>query len=451
MAYRVKHVTFVSFVGLRCREQELLALGITLPGLAGRHAAIAQLPALGLLTLAGMLPAEWTCTYHEADQWDEALLDRIAAERPAIVAISALTAGILEAYSFCSELRKRGIPTAVGGLHATACPDEAAQFCDAVVVGDGEAVWHELLDDAYQGRLPRVYRSVGAFDLCQSRPPRFELVAGPRRSRYTIQTQRGCPLACEFCAGSRLLGGFREKPAELIRNELDALKMLISDPVVELADDNTFAGSRSPDELFSIFRSAGIRYFTECDWRIGEKPRVLEGLAESGCVQVLVGIESLVHGYHGFGPKRAELPRIMAALDAIQDHGVAVVGCFVIGGDGETASSLESLTRFLLDARLADVQVTVQTPFPGSSLYRNLESAGRLLPDCNWSHHTLFDVTFLPDRMSVAELERGFRELAAAVYSASERDRRYSIRRKIWRKSVLASRDQCRSRKLEWA
>ncbi|MGA2435562.1 MAG: radical SAM protein [Bryobacteraceae bacterium] len=451
MGYRTKHVTFVSFVGLRCREQEFLALGITLPGLAGRHAAVAQLPALGLLTLAGMLPADWTCTYHEADQWNEALLDNIAAERPAVVAISALTAGILEAYSFCSELRKREIPTVIGGLHATACPDEAVQFCDAVVVGDGEAVWHQLLNDAYQGRLAKLYQSVGAFDLSQSQPPRFELVAGPPRSRYTIQTQRGCPLACEFCAASRLLGGFREKPAALIRNELEVLKTLVADPVVELADDNTFAGSRNPDDLFSILRDAGIRYFTESDWRIGEKPRVLEGLAESGCVQVLVGIESLVHNYHGFGQKRADLSRIMAALDAIQDHGVAVVGCFVIGADGETASSLERLTKFLLDTRLADVQVTMQTPFPGSPLYRKLERAGRLLPDRNWNHHTLFDVTFLPDQMSVAELERGFRDMAAAVYSGSERDRRRSIRRRTWRKSVLASRGQRRSRELKWA
>src|SRR5436305_989953 len=104
---KAQHVTFVSFVGLRVREQELLALGIKLPGLGDRNAAVAQLPALGLLTLAGMMPAGWTCSYHEADQWDDALLDQIVGERPALVAISALTAGILEAYAFCAELRKR--------------------------------------------------------------------------------------------------------------------------------------------------------------------------------------------------------------------------------------------------------------------------------------------------------------------------------------------------------
>ena len=430
-----QHVTFVSFVGLRVRERELLALGITLPGLGDRKAAVAQLPALGLLTLAGMMPAGWTCSYHEADQWDDAFLDQIVAERPALVAVSALTAGVLEAYAFCAELRKRDVQTVLGGLHATACPAEAAQYSTAVVAGDGEAVWHRLLADANEGCLGGVYQSSEAFDLRNSIPPRFDLVARPSRSRFTIQTQRGCPFACEFCAASRLLGGFREKPAHLIRNEMTVLKTVVTHPVVELADDNTFAGTRDVEELLSVFSDAGVRYFTESDWRIGERPEVLKKLAASGCVQVLIGIESLVHVYRGFGQKRAAVHRIMAAIEAIQDHGVAVIGCFVIGGDGETAASLAKLTQFIIDSPLADVQVTLQTPFPGSPLRQKLSRAGRLLADRNWSYYTLFDVTFAPDQLSVVELERGFRDLASVVYSASQNDRRFGIRRKIWSKA----------------
>jgi radical SAM superfamily enzyme YgiQ (UPF0313 family) len=210
------------------------------------------------------------------------------------------------------------------------------------------------------------------------------------------------------------------------------LRHSVQRPVVELADDNTFAGERSVQELFEVFADAGVKYFTETDWRIGERPELLEGLAASGCVQVLVGIETLEHVYRGFGQKRADVGRVMAAIEAIQDHGVAVAGCFVIGAEGETASSLDKLTQFLLNSPLAEVQVTLQTPFPGSPLRQKLMREGRLLDDRNWGHYTLFDVTFIPDQMSVVELERRFRDLALVVYSASEHNRRFSIRRRVW-------------------
>jgi radical SAM superfamily enzyme YgiQ (UPF0313 family) len=432
---RNRHVSFVSFVGLRVREVELLALGISLPGLGNRRGAVAELPALGLLTLAALMPPEWTCSYHEVDKWEEPLIDEIAEEKPILVAVSALTASIKEAYAFCNALRARGIPSVIGGLHATTCASEAKVHADAVVVGDGEPIWSRLLEDAYVGEAQGIYQADRPFDLSHSRPPRFDLAAALPRSRFTVQTQRGCPFACEFCAASRLLGSFREKPAQLLRKELAALKSIVPRPVVELADDNTFAGLRDQRELLSVLADANIRYFTESDWRIGERTDLLKDLAASGCVQLLVGVESLVYAYRGFGDKQADLGRVMAALYAIQDHGIAVCGCFVLGADGETTASIISLAQFLVDCRLADVQVTLQTPFPGSPLRKRLAKEGRILSDRDWDYYTLFDVTFVPDSMKVSELESSYRELAGVVYSAAQNDRRMSIRRRIWGKA----------------
>jgi hypothetical protein len=133
----------------------------------------------------------------------------------------------------------------------------------------------------------------------------------------------------------------------LLKRELAAIASLVSDPVLELADDNTFAGGRDIDELLGTLGSVNARYFTEADWRVGENPALLNGLAASGCVQVLVGIESLVFRHPGMGPKQAELPRIMNALDAIQAAGVAVIACFIVGCDGETRTTLNRLARFM--------------------------------------------------------------------------------------------------------
>ncbi|MEX2173387.1 MAG: cobalamin-dependent protein [Pirellulaceae bacterium] len=423
------HVVFVPLTGFRVREQELLALGMTLPGLGPRSKAIGELPALGLLTLAGMLPERWTCEYLPARRCDEALVQRIVDRRPDLVAVSALTASIDEAYELCRQLRRCGIQTVLGGLHATACPDEAMQY-GSVVAGSGEGVWPVVLADAEAGALRPRYQAPRRLAAGDWPLPRFDLL-GPDIPRFTLQTERGCPLACDFCGASRLLGSFQEKPLAAIERELAAIRRLDARPLVELADDNTFAGRRDPAALLHALGAAGIRYFTEADWRIGERPEVLDHLAASGCQQVLMGIESLVFRYPGMGEKQAELARIMQAVERIQDAGMAVNGCFIVGAEGETRDSLDRLTRFLLDSPLAEIQITLQTPFPGTGLYRRLQGAGRLLVERGWPYYTLFDVTYQPDQMSVAELERGFRDVLAAVFSPAATRRRGAIRREI--------------------
>jgi radical SAM superfamily enzyme YgiQ (UPF0313 family) len=431
----MSHVALVPFTGFRIRESELRDLGMSLPGLQQRSAAIGQLPALGLLTLAGMLPDSWTCIYRPAEEANGEFLEAIIAERPDLVAVSALTASVEEAYRFCDRIRGENIPVAIGGLHATVCVDEALQHCDAVVVGNGEAVCPKLLQDAATGSLAGVYRSPVRNDESMWPTPRFDLL-GPSPPRFTLQTQRGCPFACEFCGASRLLGGFREKPIERIQAELNAIRKIDLKPLIELADDNTFAGTRDVAELFDAFRNSRARWFTESDWRIGERREVLAGLAESGCVQVLVGIESLVFRYPGMGAKQAELDRIMDAVRAIQDAGVAVNGCFIVGADGETRESLDRLVEFVLESPLAEVQLTLQTPFPGTALHEKLKRESRLLPERGWSYYTLFDVTYQPDRMSVEELEAGFREALECVFSQAATQRRQRIRRVIWKKNA---------------
>jgi radical SAM superfamily enzyme YgiQ (UPF0313 family) len=429
------HVALVPLTGFRIREEEMRALGMSLPGLRQRAEAVGQLPALGLLTLAGLTPPPWTCSYHDTDNPDEAFAEELLQQRPDLVAVSALTASVEEAYRLAATVRRRGVPVVLGGLHATACPEEAQAHVDAVVVGEGEPVWHAVLADAAAGTLRPVYRAAAPFDLADAPVPRFELLGDRPRPRFTVQTQRGCPLACEFCGASRLLGPFREKPIAHVVHELKALARLAPAPLLELADDNTFAGRRPPGPLFEALAAVEARYFTEVDWRIGERPDVLRGLASSGCVQVLVGIESLVYRPAGMGPKETGWPRIRDAVLAIQDAGVAVAGCFIVGCDGETRASLDALARLIRESPLADVQLTLQTPFPGTALHRRLHRQGRLLPGRGWSYYTLFDVTYQPEPLSVAELETAFRDLVGEVFAPDTVARRNEVRRRTWRRN----------------
>lgn len=427
------HVSFVPMTGFRVREPEMLALGMSLPGLLSRARAIAELPALGVLTLAGMTQEPWTCSYRAVQKCTDAVIELIRSDRPDVVAVSALTASVDEAYRLCRRLAEIGILTVIGGLHATVCPDEAEQYCDAVVVGRGEAVWPRLLDDVVNKRLQRRYVA-GSDDVPTWPMPRFDLL-GKAPPRFTLQTQTGCPLACGFCGASRLLGRFAEKSVARIRDELNAIRKITPRPLIELADDNTFAGSRDVNALFEVLEESKARWFTESDWRIGERPEILQGLSVAGCVQVLVGIESLVFRYPGMGDKQAELDRIMDSVRAIQEAGVAVNGCFIVGANGETTSTLDALVEFILNSPLAEVQVTLQTPFPGTTLYRTLSAEGRLLTERGWSAYTLFDVTYRPDRMSVKELEAGFRDVVTRVFSSNATHRRNAIRRGIMQRA----------------
>lgn len=437
-----RHVAFVALAGFRAREPEMLSLGMSLPALGERAAALAALPSLGLLTLAGMTPADWTCSYRDPSRVDDALVAAILAERPALVAVSALTASIDEAYALCRTLRGEGLTTVIGGLHATACTGEAARHADAVVVGDGESSWPDVLRDAAAGQLRARYTPEHPFDLSRSPMPRFDLLGRRERSRFTVQTARGCPLACDFCGASRLLGPFREKPAERVELELAALRRLHRRPIVELADDNSFLSRRGAGDLLAALERSGVRYFTEADWRLGERPDVLERLAQSGCVQVLVGMESFTDadstgsasraGTRGMGAKAAPRQRVMDAVGHIQNSGVAVIGCFVLGREGEDQESIQSLIDLALEAPLADVQITLRTPFPGTPLRARLQQEGRLLPDRGWSSYTLFDATFTPDRISVDELEAGFRHAVRCVHAAAPAVKRAEVRKTIW-------------------
>lgn len=426
------HVEFVPLSGFRVREEELLALGMTLPGLAARGRAIGDLPALGVLTLAGMLPDGWTAGYRSAPRVDDALVAAILDAAPDLVAISCLTASAPEAYALGRILRAHDVPTVIGGLHATALPDEAALHCDAVVVGDGEAVWPRVLADLEAGNLAPRYDAVGRFPLASAPLPRFDLVGSPR-SRSTLQTQRGCPLACEFCAASRLLGPYREKPAEQVARELDSLFKGERPGSLELADDNSFVTPGRAEALAAVFAGRGIRWFTESDWRIGEQPAALDALAAAGLVQMLVGIESLPFRHPGMGPKRESMTRILDAVAAIQEAGIAVNGCFIVGADGETDASLDRLVEFLLASPFAEIQVTLETPFPGTPLHTRLARQGRILANRDWSYYTLFDVVHEPDSMSVGSLEAGFRRVLATLFAPGPSAARAERRRRVWR------------------
>jgi radical SAM superfamily enzyme YgiQ (UPF0313 family) len=231
-------IALIAMSGVRAFNDELTRLGMTLPGFVERKRVIASLPSLSLLTLAGLTPDRFDVSYHEiADLRELGSLPECD-----LAAISSYTAQVRDAYAVADRYRAAGTKTVMGGLHVTARPGEAVAHCDAVVIGEGELSWGRVLADADRGRLQRVYEAPGVhFDLAQAPVPRYDLLDPSRYNRLTVQTQRGCPWRCEFCASSILLSPrYKLKPVANVVNEIRAIKAVWPHPFVEFADDNTF-------------------------------------------------------------------------------------------------------------------------------------------------------------------------------------------------------------------
>jgi radical SAM superfamily enzyme YgiQ (UPF0313 family) len=421
-------IALVALGGVRVKNAELARLGVTLPGFVRRGEVIASLPSLGLLTVAGLTPGHHEVTYIEVN----GPVDEVVLPEADLVALSSFTARSDEAYALAGRCRTSGTAVVLGGLHATMLPDEALRHVDAVVRGGAEGAWPRLLEDLERGALQAVYEGArsGVFAPPLYAMPRFDLLAGRPYNRVTVQTTRGCPRRCEFCAASlRISRGYSVKPVDLVVAEVRAAQRHFPEPFFELADDNTFLDRTWSRQLLRALAREEIRFFTETDLSVAGDLELCGLLAAAGCKQVLIGLESPrasdLAGMDPRGWKRRQVPKMLAAIDALQSRGVGVNGCFILGLDGQSADVFPEVLDFVRSSGLADVQYTVLTPFPGTPLFERLRREGRLLSDRFWDRCTLFDVAYRPDRMSVEELETGLRWLFAETYGAeAARDRR---------------------------
>lgn len=407
--------------GIRVCDAELLRLGLTLPGFVERSKTIASLPSLGLLTLAGMTPARHRVHYVEVP--DEKLMTSLP-DGLDLAAISSYSAQIDEAYALARRFREIGVPTVIGGPHVTALPDEAAQHCDAVVIGEGECSWLQVLEDAEHGRLQQFYQAdAKGFDLAAAPMPAFELLDISKYNRLTVQTSRGCPHHCEFCASSVVLTHrYKQKPVAKVLEEIERILAIWERPFIEFADDNSFVNHAYWKELLKALKGKGLKWFAETDISVAEDEELLDLMRETGCAQVLIGLESPTSsGLHGLELRNdwkfRKSPRYKDAIHTIQSRGVTVNGCFIIGLDGQTTDIFADVFDFVREAGLYEVQVTLLTAFPGTPLYTRLEREDRLLEPRNWRKCTLFDINFKPANMSEQELHQGFRKLAVDLYS----------------------------------
>jgi radical SAM superfamily enzyme YgiQ (UPF0313 family) len=420
----IMKIGLMALSGVRVRNEKLASLGVTLPQFVSRGRVIAQLPSLSLLIIAATTDSDVEVDYVEVPDASQVKELNKAYD---LVAITSYSAQIYEAYELARRYKQAGIPVIIGGLHVTAEPEEAKGYADSVVIGEAEPLWPRIMADFKDNRLQPFYEEEhrGTYNLANSPLPRYDLLTPKHYNRITVQTSRGCPHDCEFCAGSKLFGkGFRQKPVDSVIEEVKRIKEKWPKPFIEFADDNTFVDKKWSKDFLKKLMPLVVKWFTETDISVADDEELLKSMYHSGCYQLLIGLESTsedsLNGIEAHNWKLKQLDGYLEAINRIQSNGITVNGCFIVGLDGDTPGIFREIRDFIEKSRLLEAQVTVLTPYPGTPLYQRLRAEGRLLKDDFWDRCTMFDINFRPKNMSIEELEKGLLWIFKEIYTEKE-------------------------------
>jgi radical SAM superfamily enzyme YgiQ (UPF0313 family) len=302
----------------------------------------------------------------------------------------------------------------LGGPHVSICPDEARSHADAVVIGEAEAVWRTLLADLERGQLKPEY--VGEpLPLSETPDADWRCV---RSADYVItaslSASRGCTNRCWFCFESSRKGvSFRQRPLDRVLHEIESR----SSDVVAFLDNNLLADRDYASRLLKALVPMRIRWFGMTTIGAADDEYLLDLLARSGCRTLYIGFESINPCCLGEVQKGwNKVENYVRNVRRLHDRDIMVNGSFVFGFDNDDASVFSQTVDFGIEARLETATFTILTPYPGTLLYKKLQSEGRIV-DRNWTHYDTTRAVFRPKLMSAGELEAGYLQAYRDFYS----------------------------------
>jgi len=361
---------------------------------------------VALCILAALTPRE-----HKVKIIDENVEVINFSERYDLVGITCMTQQATRAYQIADEWRKQSVAVIIGGIHATVSPEETKTHADSVVIGEAENLWKEILFDAYNKGLKPYYKSAQLVDLSKLPIPRYELLKNKNYEYHWIQTTRGCPFNCIFCAASKVYGNkYRVKAIEHVIAEIECLIDLYPDSRIIFSDDNMFVNRRYAKELLQRIVPYKIRYRAQSDISIAEDDELLTLIRKSGCTFLFVGIESLsetnLEGIDRNNKKKKYLLQLPEHIKKIQSYGIGVMGGFITGFDEDDVTVFDKITEFVFENILYNTQISILTPFPGTEIRKKLLSENRIL-DTDWENYTVFDVNITHPRITKDQFEEG--------------------------------------------
>lgn len=380
---------------------------------------VLALPPLNLGLIASHTPAGY-----DVRIIDEAFDDIDYDTDVDLVGITCMTPLAPRAYEISREFRKRGIIVVLGGIHPSMMCEEAGQHADSVVIGESEELWPQLLHDFSTGNLQKYYRSENRPDITYLPAPRRDLLTN-KYFVQTVQTSRGCPHNCKFCSVTRFNGGqYRMREISHVIAEINSIK----DKRLFIIDDNIIgSGSKSINRAFRFFeqlKDCNKEWGGQTCLNIVEHDGLLKAAADSGAKAFLIGFESIAQEVLGGMGKNVNMRpttrNFKDAIKKIHDHGIAIIGGFIFGTDNDDADTFKRTLDFIMEAEVDAVQLSIQTPLPGTALYKQLEEEGRLLLNNypqDWEAYNIFEPVYQPKNTSPEELYQNLIEAYRTVSS----------------------------------
>jgi len=332
-----------------------------------------------------------------------------------LVGVTGMLMHAPRAYQIAKRFRERGIPVVMGGPHASSLPLEAKEHVDAVVIGEAENVWKGLIEDFKNGS-PKPFYKAETFCSMEGLPfPRLDLL---RKDAYMtincVQTTRGCPHQCDFCHVTHFFGKtYRCRPVDEV---IEEVKRLEGDFLVFI-DDNIAGNRRYAKELFTRLKPLKKKWASQASMTLTRDPELLKLAAESGCVTLFIGVESLSpENLKDMNKTFNHVHQFEEAMKAVHDHDIMVVAGLIFGLDHDDEGVFERTLRFCERNRIELPSFFLLTPLPGTPLFQRMESEGRLLHR-DWAQYNGATVVFKPRLMTEETLQHGFNWACKEAYS----------------------------------
>jgi radical SAM superfamily enzyme YgiQ (UPF0313 family) len=373
------------------------------------------LPPLGLLTVAACTPKDV-----EVQIVDEKVGDFVDFNVDVdLVGISIFAYSARRGYEIADEFRRRGRKVVLGGFHVSFRVEEALEHADAVVVGEAEPVWKDLIEDTRAGKLKRVYKADEFLPLDCTPFPRFDLINSDRYLLKNVtQVTRGCPFHCDFCSVKAFFGKtFRVKPVEQVLSELGPLKEC---EWVCFVDDNIVGNQAYAMELFKALIPLRIKWISQGSLTIANNKDLLALAAESGCFCLLIGIETVQPDNIKYTGGKLVPSRIEEQIGKIHEVGIGINGSFMHGLDGDTPETFEQTADFCIQNYIELPSFNVFNPIPGTPLYEKMKAEGRLRINGYHEHEEIIfrrKLFYTPKGMSEREFYEGFDKMCRKVFS----------------------------------
>jgi radical SAM superfamily enzyme YgiQ (UPF0313 family) len=358
-----------------------------------------MIPQLALHLLEGLTPLKYQVKLVEEES------ERLNIEEECdLVGISCMTSNAPRAYRLAKEFKNRGKTVILGGVHPTILPEEALQHADAVVVGEAEGVWEEVLEDFAAGRLkPRYEHRSPSLD--RYIPMRFRHESRKRLFNVVpVMTTRGCPYSCDFCCVSDLYGKkIRHAPiANVVRDIAESQQKTFI-----FLDDNIIGDPHYAKELFRAIKPLKIKWVGQASISFVHDTELMKLAADCGCAALFFGLESVSPTQlQKMRKSIKDIEKMGEAVRIIKGMGIHFHGSFVFGFDDDTPAIFPETLEFLERYKIGTASFNILTPYPGTAVYRRLKAEDRLITE-NWKYYDHSTVVFRPRNMTPYELQAG--------------------------------------------